>query len=81
MPSSRSKHAGCVHAASGHVYILAGRNGNVALRDFWRFHPGNGRSVGFFYSKDLSLSKQSLPLNLLKWQSIFFVSEHLGLSY
>ena len=42
MPSSRSKHAGCVHAASGHVYILAGRNGNVALRDFWRFHPGNG---------------------------------------
>ena len=42
MPSSRSKHAGCVHVASGHVYILAGRNGNVALRDFWRFHPGEG---------------------------------------
>ena len=40
MPSSRSKHAGCVHVSSGHVYILAGRNGNVALRDFWRFHPG-----------------------------------------
>ena len=26
-PSSRAKHAGCVHAATGQVYILAGRCG------------------------------------------------------
>ena len=26
-PSSRAKHAGCVHGATGQVYILAGRCG------------------------------------------------------
>ena len=39
-PSSRSKHAGCVQSSTGDVFILAGRNGNVALRDFWRYQPG-----------------------------------------
>jgi len=38
-PSSRSKHAGCVQSSTGDVFILAGRNGNVALRDFWRYQP------------------------------------------
>ena len=41
-PSSRSKHAGCVQGSTGDVFILAGRNGNVALRDFWRYQPGKG---------------------------------------
>ena len=28
------------YKTTGDVFILAGRNGNVALRDFWRYKPG-----------------------------------------
>jgi len=35
VPSCRSKHAAVLH--DQHLYMLGGRNGNVALRDFWRY--------------------------------------------
>eukprot|EP00090_Calanus_glacialis_P001090 TRINITY_DN10771_c0_g1_i2.p1 TRINITY_DN10771_c0_g1~~TRINITY_DN10771_c0_g1_i2.p1 ORF type:complete len:674 (-),score=159.36 TRINITY_DN10771_c0_g1_i2:91-2112(-) len=38
-PSSRCKHAACLHAQTGELYLLGGRNGNVALRDFWLYQP------------------------------------------
>merc|ERR550519_1884415 len=39
-PSSRCKHAACVQNSTGDLYLHGGRNGNVALRDFWRYQPG-----------------------------------------
>lgn len=38
MPVSRWKHAAALHGQ--HVYLLGGRNGNLALKDFWRYHIG-----------------------------------------
>ncbi len=38
MPVSRCKHAAALHGQ--HVYLLGGRNGNLALKDFWRYHIG-----------------------------------------
>ena len=38
VPSSRSKHASVLHGQ--HLYLLGGRNGNVALKDFWKYHIG-----------------------------------------
>ncbi|KAH3717292.1 uncharacterized protein LOC127855507 isoform X2 [Dreissena polymorpha] len=37
-PQSRNKHACCVH--ENYVYMYAGKDGNVALKDFWRFNIG-----------------------------------------
>ena len=37
-PCSRSKHS--VTLLGNHLYVLAGRNGNVPLKDFWRFDLG-----------------------------------------
>ena len=38
VPVSRCKHAAALHGQ--HVYLLGGRNGNLALKDFWRYHIG-----------------------------------------
>ena len=35
VPSSRSKHASVLHGQF--LYLLGGRNGNVPLKDFWRY--------------------------------------------
>lgn len=48
VPSSRSKHASVLHGQ--HLYLLGGRNGNVPLKDFWKYHIGK---------KILSLNKSS----------------------
>ncbi|XP_016919937.2 uncharacterized protein LOC108002656 isoform X1 [Apis cerana] len=50
-PPSRSKHSATL--LSGHVYLLGGRNGNLPLKDLWRYsladskweelHPGGER--------------------------------------
>ncbi|KYQ49561.1 Tip elongation aberrant protein 3 [Trachymyrmex zeteki] len=50
-PPSRSKHSATLLA--GHVYLLGGRNGNLPLKDLWRYslaeskweelHPGGER--------------------------------------
>lgn len=37
-PSSRSKHSATLLA--GNVYLLGGRNGNVPLKDFWKYNLG-----------------------------------------
>ena len=38
VPSSRSKHATVLHGQ--YLYLLGGRNGNVPLKDFWRYCIG-----------------------------------------
>jgi hypothetical protein len=35
VPTSRSKHASILHGQF--LYLLGGRNGNVPLKDFWRY--------------------------------------------
>jgi len=35
-PQSRCKHATCVH--NNCVYVYAGKDGNISLKDFWRFN-------------------------------------------
>ena len=40
-PSSRSKHSATLLA--GHVYLLGGRNGNLPLKDLWRYSLGEYR--------------------------------------
>jgi hypothetical protein len=37
-PSSRAKHSATL--LGGHLYLLGGRNGNVGLKDFWRYSIG-----------------------------------------
>jgi hypothetical protein len=37
-PSSRSKHSATL--LGGHVYLLGGRNGNLPLKDLWRYSLG-----------------------------------------
>ena len=43
VPSSRSKHASVLHGQ--HLYLLGGRNGNVALKDFWKYHIGKYKTI------------------------------------
>ena len=38
VPGSRSKHASILHGQ--YLYLLGGRNGNVPLKDFWRYNIG-----------------------------------------
>ncbi len=38
VPCTRSKHASVLHGQS--LFLLGGRNGNVPLKDFWRYHIG-----------------------------------------
>ena len=50
VPSSRSKHASVLHGQ--HLYLLGGRNGNVPLKDFWKYHIGKchlNKSRSFMY--------------------------------
>lgn len=37
-PPSRSKHSATL--LGGHVYLLGGRNGNLPLKDLWRYSLG-----------------------------------------
>ncbi|KAF4527301.1 hypothetical protein B566_EDAN001075 [Ephemera danica] len=37
-PSSRAKHSATL--LGGHLYLLGGRNGNIPLKDFWRYSLG-----------------------------------------
>lgn len=37
-PSARSKHSATL--LGDHVYILGGRNGNVPMKDFWKYNLG-----------------------------------------
>lgn len=45
-PPSRSKHSATLLA--GHVYLLGGRNGNLPLKDLWRYSLG--KSVLLFFT-------------------------------
>ena len=38
VPGSRSKQASILHGQ--YLYLLGGRNGNVPLKDFWRYNIG-----------------------------------------
>ncbi|XP_071445970.1 uncharacterized protein [Hetaerina americana] len=40
-PASRSKHSATL--VGGHVYLLGGRNGNIPLKDFWRYSLADSR--------------------------------------
>ena len=40
-PQSRNKHVSCLH--DNFVYIYAGKDGNISLRDFWKFNIGENR--------------------------------------
>ena len=55
VPSSRSKHASVLHGQ--HLYLLGGRNGNVALKDFWKYHIGK-----YKYSSTLLIYALTPPL-------------------
>ena len=37
-PCSRTKHSATILA--GCLYVLGGRNGNLPLKDLWRYHLG-----------------------------------------
>ena len=41
VPVSRCKQGAVL--LGNHVYLLGGRNGNLALKDFWRYHIGKSR--------------------------------------
>ena len=41
VPTSRSKHASVLHGQ--YLYLLGGRNGNVPLKDFWRYNIGENK--------------------------------------
>ena len=41
VPGSRSKHASILHGQ--YMYLLGGRNGNVPLKDFWRYNIGESQ--------------------------------------
>lgn len=42
-PSSRAKHSATL--LGGHLYLLGGRNGNVGLKDFWRYSIGKNKCI------------------------------------
>ena len=48
-PPSRSKHSATL--LGGHVYLLGGRNGNLPLKDLWRYSLGEF-SLSTFLSID-----------------------------
>ncbi|XP_040578095.1 uncharacterized protein [Lepeophtheirus salmonis] len=39
VPCARKKHASTLHGP--HLYLFGGRNGNIPLRDLWRYHIAN----------------------------------------
>ncbi|KAF6209587.1 hypothetical protein GE061_015335 [Apolygus lucorum] len=39
-PTARSKHSVTLHG--DHLYLIAGRNGNIPLKDFWRYSLTDG---------------------------------------
>ena len=43
VPTSRSKHASVLHGPN--LYLLGGRNGNVPLKDFWKYHIGKQETI------------------------------------
>ncbi|KAL3832064.1 hypothetical protein ACJMK2_023743 [Sinanodonta woodiana] len=49
-PQSRSKHAICLHG--DYLYMYAGRDGNISLKDFWRLHIGDMRWEKLNYRGD-----------------------------
>ena len=46
VPTSRSKHASVLHGPN--LYLLGGRNGNVPLKDFWKYHIGKQDKPSFY---------------------------------
>ena len=68
-PPSRSKHSATLMA--GHVYLLGGRNGNLPLKDLWRYSLGEFHShcslidgsqrvkTGFFIASLFSQAQQN----------------------
>lgn len=52
-PCSRSKHT--VTQLGNYLYLLAGRNGNVPLKDFWRYDLGKLQNTYDFVSKTRSI--------------------------
>ena len=38
VPSARSKHSATL--VGEHVYLLGGRNGNLPMKDFWKYNLG-----------------------------------------
>ena len=66
-PSSRAKHSATL--LGGHLYLLGGRNGNVGLKDFWRYSIGKTQNNLFLtnFKECLSLTlKYKLSLHLTK---------------
>lgn len=56
-PSARSKHSATL--VGDHVYLLGGRNGNLPLKDFWRYNLGKWCVLEMFV-----VSKSSLNTHL-----------------
>lgn len=50
-PPSRSKHSATLLA--GHVYLLGGRNGNLPLKDLWRYSLGKSYSFCLFFASTI----------------------------
>ena len=56
-PVSRCKHGAVLQGV--HVYLLGGRNGNLALKDFWRYHIGKSKD-------DIKLKSKRIEY-ILEW--------------
>ncbi|XP_060080927.1 uncharacterized protein LOC132560282 [Ylistrum balloti] len=54
LPRSRCKHACCLHRDN--VYVVGGKDGNVALKEIWRFH------IGIHQWEKLTYRGDSLPI-------------------
>ena len=83
MPVSRCKHAATLHGQ--HVYLLGGRNGNLALKDFWRYHIGRrawarvwggGRNDDFYPEKELTHAERDTEMYVM--EEITILRDALG---
>ena len=65
-PVSRCKHGAVLQGV--HVYLLGGRNGNLALKDFWRYHIGKSKDDIKLESKRI---EYILERNLENFENFF----------
>ncbi|XP_033761553.1 tip elongation aberrant protein 1-like [Pecten maximus] len=54
LPRSRCKHACCLH--NDNIYVVGGKDGNVALKEIWKFH------IGSYKWEKLTYRGDSLPI-------------------
>lgn len=50
LPRSRCKHACCLH--NDNIYVIGGKDGNVALKEIWKFHIGSYKWEKLTYRGD-----------------------------